>query len=89
MASHKSALKKQRQDRVRRGRNRAHTSHLRTELKKFRALISKGAGEEAAKKLLPTESLIDHSATLGVIHANAAARTKSRLARQVAALSRS
>ena len=88
MASHKSALKKQRQDVVHRARNRSHTSHLRTELKKFRALISAGSAEEAAKKLPLTEAMIDHSATLGVIHRNAAARTKSRLSRQVAALSR-
>jgi small subunit ribosomal protein S20 len=88
MASHKSAIKKQRQDKVHKTRNRAHASKLKTELKKFRSLIAKGNAEEAAKGLSHTESALDHSATLGIIHANAAARTKSRLARQVAALNR-
>lgn len=89
MASHKSAIKKQRQDRVRRNRNRSHASRLKTEIKRFRSVIAKGAGEEASKALPQAEALLDHSATLGVIHRNAAARTKSRLARQVAALPRS
>ena len=89
MASHKSALKKERQDLVRRVRNRSHKSRLKTELKKIRAVIA-GGDAEAARKILPlTESTLDHSATLGVIHRNVAARTKSRLARQVATLSRS
>ena len=88
MASHQSAIKKQRQDRRRRGRNRSHLSHLKTEMKKFRSLIGQGEAGEAAKRLPLAESMLDHSATLGVIHKNAAARTKSRLARQVAALAR-
>lgn len=89
MASHKSAIKKQRQDRVRRNRNRSHASRLKTEIKRFRSLLVKKTAEEAAKLLPKAEALLDHSATLGVIHRNAASRTKSRLARQVAALPRS
>ena len=88
MASHESAFKKERQDRRRRARNRSHVSHLRTELKKFRSLIGQGEAGEAAKRLPLAESILDQSATLGVIHKNAAARTKSRLARQAAALAR-
>ncbi len=78
MASHKSALKKYRQDEKRRVCNRQHLSRLRTQIKKFRKAVASGDGK-AAKELLPeTLSLIDRSAKLGVIHANAAARTKSR-----------
>ncbi len=78
MASHKSALKKYRQDEKRRVRNRQHLSRLRTQIKKFRKAVASGDGK-AAQELLPeTLSLIDHSAKLGVIHENAAARTKSR-----------
>ena len=89
MASHKSAEKKMKQDRLRNLRNRSHKSRLRTELKKFRSLIAAGKTEEATKGLRATESILDHGATLGLLHHNAAARTKSRLARQVAALARS
>ena len=88
MASHASAIKKQRQDKVSRIRNKSHISRLKTEMKKFRALLAKGNAEEATKALPRAESILDHNATLGIIHSNAASRTKSRLARQVAALSR-
>lgn len=88
MASHKSALKKMKQDRRRRLRNRSHTSRLRTELKRIRAAIARGDADAAKTGLLAAESLLDHSATLGVIHRNAASRTKSRLARQTASLAR-
>ena len=86
MATHASAIKKQRQDRRRRQQNRSHISRLKTEMKKIRGLIASGNAEEVAKSLKAAESLLDHSATHGVIHHNAAARTKSRLVRQAAAL---
>jgi small subunit ribosomal protein S20 len=88
MASHKSAIKKMRQDKVRRARNRSHGSHLKGEMKKIRALIASGNADDARKALRHAESQLDHGATLGIIHRNAAARTKSRLSRQVSALGR-
>jgi len=88
MASHTSALKKMRHDRNRRQRNRTHISRLRTELKKIRAFIAKGDTTQASQSLSRMESLLDHTAALGVIHRNSASRTKSRLSRQVAALPR-
>ena len=87
MARHQSALKKTRHDRARRVRNRSHAARLRTELKKFRALLAKG-DPAASTGLSSMESLLDHSASVGVIHRHAAARTKSRLARHTAALPR-
>jgi small subunit ribosomal protein S20 len=81
MASHESAVKRHRQSLKRRARNRAHRSRLRTEVKKARKVLESGDAE-AIRGLIPaTLSLLDHSAKLGVIHRNAAARTKSRLAR--------
>jgi small subunit ribosomal protein S20 len=88
MANHKSALKKARTDEKRRLRNRNHRAKLRTALKGLRAAVDAGDAEGARNLLQPTLSLIDHSATHGVIHANAAARTKSRLQRAVNALQR-
>ncbi len=78
MASHKSALKKYRQDEKRRVRNRQHLSRLRTQIKKFRKVVASGDGKAAREMLPETLSLIDRTAKLGVVHANAAARTKSR-----------
>lgn len=86
MASHDSAIKKQRQDRRRRQENRSHLSRLKTEIKRLRTAIAAGGAEEARKSLPSAEALLDHSATLGVIHRNAASRTKSRLAHQVSSL---
>jgi len=81
MATHKSALKKARQDLVRRLRNRGHRSRLRSVIKRFRATLDAGDKDEATKLLPATLSMIDRSAKLGVLHDNAAARTKSRLTR--------
>ncbi len=83
MATHKSAIKAHRRDEKRRLRNRAHRSRLRTQLKRLRQAIAAGDGETARRLLPPTCALIDRTAKLGVIHDNAAARTKSRLARAV------
>ncbi len=86
MASHESALKKQRQDERRRIRNRQHLSRLRTQVKKIRRALASRDAKEAASLLPATLSLIDHSARVGVIHRNTAARTKSRIVRAVGKL---
>lgn len=86
MASHKSALKRHRQETARRERNRSHRARVRTALKKCRAAIEAGEVEQARSLLPGTLSLLDHTAKVGAIHANAAARAKSRLARAVNAL---
>lgn len=81
MANHKSALKKAKQDLARRARNRSGKSQLKTELKKFRSALAEKSGDTAS--MLPgMVSLIDKSAKKGFIHANAAARLKSRLSLQ-------
>ena len=84
MANHKSALKKNRQDMVRRLRNRHHRARMRTQIKRFRKLLEAGDAASARGMLQETLSLVDRTARHGVIHKNAAARTKSRLTRAVA-----
>lgn len=86
MANKVSAEKRMRQTVLRRARNRSCRSELRTEIKKLRQVIAAGDAE-AARSLLPkTLSTVDRTAQKGVIHHNAADRTKSRLSRAVAAL---
>lgn len=82
MANHKSALKKAKQDIVRRARNRSGKSSLRTALKTFRADLASGSSD-VAEKLPKMHALIDTSAKKGFIHRNAAARLKSSLTRHV------
>jgi small subunit ribosomal protein S20 len=84
MASHDSALKKNRQDQKRRLRNRSHLTRLRTQVKKIRKVLAAGDGSAAAGLLKETIALVDRTAKHGVMHRNAAARTKSRLAKAVA-----
>ena len=84
MASHASALKKNRQDIKRRLRNRAHTSRLRTQMKKMSEALQSGDAAAAAGLMTETVALVDRTAKHRVIHRNAASRTKSRLARALA-----
>lgn len=81
MANHKSALKKARQDEQRRQRNRVHRSRLRSAIKKFRKALEAGDKDAASALLVPTLSMVDHGAKVGVLHHSTAARTKSRLHR--------
>lgn len=83
MANHKSATKKHILDGKRRARNRWHRSRLRTEIKKLRAAVAQGDSEVASGMLTATLALVDRSAKHGVMHRNAADRTKSRLTRAV------
>lgn len=79
MANTKSAEKRIRQAEKRRVRNRYHRSRMRTAVRKLRAMIDDGQSSEAREALPGTLGLIDATAQKGVIHRNAAARTKSRL----------
>ncbi len=79
MASHASAIKKNRQDQKRRLCNRQHSARLRSQVKKLRAALASGDVEGAKGMIRETLSLVDRSAKLGVIKDNTAARTKSRL----------
>ena len=88
MAIHPSALKRARQNDVRRERNRARRARLRNQIKSLREALTKKDRDQAQDLLRPTLSLIDRMRSKGLIHANTASRTKSRLARQVHALAK-
>jgi small subunit ribosomal protein S20 len=75
-----------RQSEKRRARNRKNLSQLKTQLKKLRSVVAEGKADAAGKLLPATEAEIDKAAKKGVVHRNAAARYKSRLARKVSAL---
>lgn len=84
----KSGLKRKRQNEVRRLRNRAVRTRVRNAVKTFRQALG-NASTQAVKNLLPkTVSVIDVSVRKGVLHKNTAARLKSKLMGQAAALLR-
>jgi small subunit ribosomal protein S20 len=74
-----SAKKNMRKSRAAQARNRAQRSALRTALKK-----AKVEGASAEVRTTAT-SLLDRAARKGLIHKNAAARQKSKLAKRTAA----
>lgn len=83
MPNIESAIKRMRQDRIRRQANRSKRSRMRTEIKRFRSLVSEKKLDEARALLPSVFSVIDKTAQKGVIHSNAAARYKSRLAKSL------
>ena len=82
MPNHKSAEKRVRQSEKRRAINRSHRTKVRTYIKKLRSALESGSKQEVAQILPETISVIDKSVQKGVLHANAAARYKSRLTAQ-------
>lgn len=83
MANIKSQIKRNRQNEKRRLANRAVRSELRTRTKAALAAAETGENAEAAQAAAMKR--IDKAANKGVIHKNAAARRKSRLAKRLAA----
>ncbi|WP_374443810.1 30S ribosomal protein S20 [Epilithonimonas sp.] len=83
MANHKSALKRIRQNEVRRLRNRYYHKTARTALKVLRNEADKTAAAEQLPKVI---SLLDKLAKRNIIHKNKAANLKSKLTKHVNSL---
>ena len=81
MPNTKSATRALRKSDVRRLRNRSTRSELRSAVKNARAAISGDDAQAVAQALQAAAKQIDQAAAKGIIHKNAAARTKSRLAK--------
>jgi small subunit ribosomal protein S20 len=82
-----SAKKRLRQSVVRRDRNRSAKSALRTQIKKVRKALSEGDAEASKTEFQAAAKKLDQAAGKNIIHANRAARIKSRLSRAVKKLS--
>ena len=82
MANHKSALKRARQNEIRRLRNKSLKSKIKTLDKKVRS--AKDAGEGTVEDLYKVaQSAIHKAAKKKVIHKNTAARKISNLGRYI------
>ncbi len=86
MANHKSALKRIRSSERKRLRNRAVRSTTRTKIKQARTTLQEGDVETARTAIHEAIRTLDKAVSKGVIHRNNAARRKSRLMKQLAAL---
>ena len=82
MATHKSAIKRNRQSMARRSRNVAYKTKAKTAIKEARLAIANKDVEGARVSLTKTASILQKIQSKGVIHKNNASRKISRLARE-------
>ncbi|MFO7985805.1 MAG: 30S ribosomal protein S20 [Desulfatiglandaceae bacterium] len=83
MANHKSALKRARQNEVRRLRNKGSKTTVKNAVKAVRAAVRDNSPEQARDNLVKAVSVMQKTSSKGIIHKNQAARKISRLTRQV------
>ena len=86
MANTASSRKSARTSEIRRKRNASLSSTMRTAIKTVKKAVASGDKAAAAAALNASTSKIDRTAAKGVIHKNAAARHKARLAQAVKSL---
>jgi len=86
LATHKSALKRQRQNEKKRARNVHIRSTLKTVVKRVRLAVAAKDTEKARTALAEAIPAINKAKSKGVIHGNTASRKVSRLTRLVNSL---
>lgn len=84
MANHPSALKRIRQNEVRRLHNRYFAKSMRNAVRKFRELTDK---KEAVDSLPKLYEMIDRLSKNGIIHKNKAGNIKSKVTKYANSLS--
>lgn len=89
MANHPSALKRARQTQVKRLRNMGYKTRAKSAVKAVRTAVAENAADQAREALVRAASVIQKTASKGVIHKKTASRKISRLARQVNQISSS
>ena len=83
MANHKSALKRDRQSKVRRLRNRINKSQMKGAVGKVEEALGAGSEDQAREALQEAVSVIQRTVSKGSIHKKTASRKVSRLTRRV------
>ena len=83
LANHKSALKRARQNEIRRMRNKTSKTKVKNIVKEVRLAVSENSAETALNKLNIAKSVIDKAAKKGVVHKRTADRKISRLSKLV------
>ena len=86
MANIKSARKRARQAIRRRSHNLSLRTAARSAIKSVHKAIKAGDKKAAVAALVRSQAVIDRVAAKGVLHPNAAARHKSRLAHAIKAM---
>lgn len=81
MANHKSALKRAGQSEIRRMRNRAVKTRVKSVVKEVRQAVADNSGDVAQAQLKAAQATIDKAAKKGVLHKRTASRKVARLAK--------
>jgi len=83
LATHKSAIKRDKQNKKRRIRNKAIKSFMKTKVKAVLAAVEEKDPTKAQLFLKEAIATISKTASKGVIHKNTASRKISRLTKRV------
>lgn len=83
MANHKSALKRARQSEIKRLRNKAVKTRIKSVVKEVRQAVSEKSIEQSLSSLNTAKSAIDNAVKKGVVHKKTAARKISRLSKLI------
>jgi len=83
LANHKSAIKRARQNEVRRLRNKSTKTRVKKITKDVQLAADEKSNETALNQLNVAKSIIDKATKKGVIHKRTASRKISRLSRLV------
>lgn len=86
MANHVSSIKRARQDIVKRDRNRAQKSTMRSAIKRVHAAIAAGDQETANTEMRVATSLIARSGRKNNLHKKQASRRISRINARIKAI---
>jgi len=81
LANHKSALKRARQNEIRRMRNKSYRTRVNNVTKQVRLAEGESSDETITTNLNLAKSVIDIAAKKGTIHKKTAARKISRLSK--------
>jgi len=83
MANHKSAIKRDRQSKIRRMRNRMNKSKMKSAVRRVEEALVAGSEEQAQEALKRAVPIIQKTVSKGTIHSKTASRKISRLTKRV------
>ncbi|WP_174730111.1 30S ribosomal protein S20 [Mesobacillus harenae] len=86
MPNIKSAIKRVKTSEAHKAHNITIKSNMRTAVKRTEAAIVNNDSDQAAETFVAAASKLDKAASKGLIHKNAAARKKARLAKRINSL---
>jgi len=83
LANHPSALKRAKQNKVRRLKNASMKSRIKTKVKQYLQTVGASSQETASPALVQAVSLIDRASSKGILHQRTASRKISRLSKKL------